>query len=55
MVGIYECFTMSGFFKIFESVAVFTCLMLHRIGYVGKQVWHTYPVGIGSHQIETME
>ena len=40
MVGIYECFTLSGFFKIFESVAVFTCLMLHRIGNSGKQVSH---------------
>ena len=38
IMGVYECFTLSGFLKIAESFAVFTCLMLHRIGYIGKQV-----------------
>jgi hypothetical protein len=38
MTGVSECFSLSGFLKITESFAVFTCLMLHRIGYYGKQV-----------------
>ena len=57
MGGVYECFTISGFLKITESVAVLTCLMLHRIGYLGKQVckennqqngsfWNAYSISI---------
>lgn len=29
----------SGLFKIVESFAVFVCLVIHRIGYRGSQVW----------------
>lgn len=37
--GIGECFTLAGFIKIVESFAVFTCLMLHRIGDQGYQTF----------------
>ena len=36
--GIGECFTLSGFIKILESCAAFTCVMLHRIGDQGNEV-----------------
>ncbi len=36
--GLQNCFSLSGWMKIIESVAVFTCLMLHRIGDGGSQV-----------------
>ena len=36
--GILECFTLSGFIKILESCAAFTCVMLHRIGDQGNEV-----------------
>ncbi len=37
--GLGECFTLSGWLKIFESIAIFTCMMLHRIGNKGKQIF----------------
>lgn len=37
--GLGECFGLSGWIKIVESFAVFTCLMLHRIGDQGQQVY----------------
>lgn len=30
--GVEECFRISGLLKIVECLAIFTCLMLHRIG-----------------------
>ena len=36
--GINNCFTLSGWIKIVESFAVFTLLMLHRIGDNTQQV-----------------
>ena len=30
--GIHHCFSLSGWIKIVESFAVFTLIMLHRIG-----------------------
>lgn len=36
--GLGQCFGLSGWIKIVESLAVFTCLMLHRIGDQGQQV-----------------
>ena len=36
--GIGECFTLSGFIKILESCAAFTCVMLHRLGDQGNEV-----------------
>ena len=36
--GIGECFTLSGFIKILESCAAFTCVMLHRLGDQGYEV-----------------
>ena len=36
--GILECFTLSGFIKILESCAAFTCVMLHRLGDQGNEV-----------------
>ena len=36
--GVGECFTLSGFIKILESCAAFTCVMLHRIGDQGNEV-----------------
>ena len=32
-------FSTSGLFKVFECFAVFTCLVVHRIGNRGSQVW----------------
>eukprot|EP00096_Caligus_rogercresseyi_P007263 TRINITY_DN25076_c0_g1_i1.p1 TRINITY_DN25076_c0_g1~~TRINITY_DN25076_c0_g1_i1.p1 ORF type:complete len:172 (+),score=32.91 TRINITY_DN25076_c0_g1_i1:75-590(+) len=37
--GIEDCFTFSGFLKILSSACVFVCLMLHRIGNRGKQIF----------------
>jgi len=37
--GIGECFTLSGFIKILESCAAFTCVMLHRIGDQGNEAF----------------
>jgi len=36
--GLHNCFNLSGWIKILESVLIFVCLMLHRIGDGGKQV-----------------
>ena len=35
-----ECFGLSGWIKIVESCAVFCCLMLHRIGNQGSQIFY---------------
>merc|ERR1712183_578647 len=32
-------FSTSGLFKVFECFAVFTCVVVHRIGNRGSQVW----------------
>ena len=32
-------FSTSGLFKVFECFAVFTCMVVHRIGNRGSQVW----------------
>jgi len=32
-------FSISGIFKTVECFAVFTCLVIHRIGNRGSQVW----------------
>ena len=37
--GIGECFTLSGLIKILESCAAFTCVMLHRLGDQGNEVY----------------
>ena len=36
--GLINCFRLAGVVKILETFAIFTCLMLHRIGAVGQQV-----------------
>ena len=45
--GIHHCFSLSGWLKIIESFAVFTLIMLHRIGDNTNQVhcwflWNHY-------------
>ena len=42
--GIHHCFSLSGWIKIVESFAVFTLIMLHRIGagVVNQMVRHQY-------------
>ena len=44
--GIHHCFSLSGWIKIVESFAVFTLIMLHRIGagVVNQMVRHQYKV-----------
>ncbi|CAB4056053.1 unnamed protein product [Lepeophtheirus salmonis] len=37
--GIGDCFTLSGFLKIMSSACIFICLMLHRIGNRGNQIF----------------
>jgi len=37
--GLINCFRLAGVIKILETFAIFTCLMLHRIGAVGTQVF----------------
>lgn len=37
--GLGNCFCLSGYIKMLESFAIFTCLMLHRIGDKGNQVF----------------
>lgn len=37
--GLINCFQLGGVIKILETLAIFTCLMLHRIGAVGTQVF----------------
>ena len=37
--GLMNCFRLAGVIKILESLAIFTCLMMHRIGATGSQVW----------------
>ena len=43
--GLQNCFSLSGWMKIIESILVFTCLMLHRIGDDGSQVFFKYFCG----------
>ena len=38
--GLRECFGLSGWIKIIESCLVFTCLMLHRMGNSGSQIFY---------------
>ena len=36
--GLINCFRLAGVVKILETLAIFTCLMMHRIGAIGTQV-----------------
>ena len=38
--GLINCFRLAGVVKILETLAIFTCLMMHRIGAIGTQVCH---------------
>lgn len=52
--GIFECFTLSGFIKIIESCAAFTCVMLHRLGDQGYEV-HYIIITYYSAEIEILK